>query len=334
MPTQWYNVIPDLPEPPPPPLHPGTHDPIGPDDLRPAVPDGADRPGGQHRELPRHPRRGPRHLPALAAVAAVSSPPTRGAPSTPRPRSSTSTKGSVRPGPTSPTPPCPRPSTTRPRGSGSSPPRPVRGSGGVRWPSPPRSSTECEVWQVRASYDQKPYRKTMMEIWGATVHPSPSDLTEAGRAVLAGDPDSPGSLGIAISEAVEAAVADPTIRYALGSVLNHVLLHQTIIGEEALAQLAKVGEVPDVLVGCTGGGSNFGGLAAVPPREAGRPDEPHHPLRRTGRLSLAHQGRVPLRLRRHRRADPSGQDAHAGTRIRPRPDPRQEDCVTTACRRW
>ncbi len=120
---------------------------------------------------------------------------------------------------------------------------------------------DCEVWQVRASYDQKPYRKTMMEIWGATVHPSPSDLTAAGRAILAADPDSPGSLGIAISEAVEQAGPDPDTRYALGSVLNHVLLHQTIIGEEALLQLAKVEETPDVLVGCTGGGSNFGGLS-------------------------------------------------------------------------
>ena len=101
----------------------------------------------------------------------------------------------------------------------------------------------------------------MMEIWGATVHPSPSDVTEFGKELLAQDPDHPGSLGIAISEAVSAAVADPNTRYALGSVLNHVLLHQTIIGEEALLQLAKVGEQPDVLVGCTGGGSNFGGLS-------------------------------------------------------------------------
>ena len=101
----------------------------------------------------------------------------------------------------------------------------------------------------------------MMEIWGATVHPSPSDVTEYGRSLLALDPNHPGSLGIAISEAVAMAVADPNTRYALGSVLNHVLMHQTIIGEEALLQLAKVGETPDVLVGCTGGGSNFGGLA-------------------------------------------------------------------------
>ena len=117
------------------------------------------------------------------------------------------------------------------------------------------------MWQVAASYRAKPYRKTMMEIWGATVHPSPSDKTDFGRQLLAQDPDHPGSLGIAISEAVAMAVEDPTTRYALGSVLNHVLLHQTIIGEEALLQLAKVGEQPDVLVGCTGGGSNFGGLS-------------------------------------------------------------------------
>ena len=120
---------------------------------------------------------------------------------------------------------------------------------------------ECEVWMVGASYDQKPYRRTMMEIYGAQVHRSPSDLTEAGKAIRADDPEHPGSLGIAISEAVEVAAQDPDIHYALGSVLNHVLLHQTVIGEEALLQLAAVGEQPDLIVGCTGGGSNFGGLA-------------------------------------------------------------------------
>ncbi|HET8642988.1 MAG TPA: TrpB-like pyridoxal phosphate-dependent enzyme [Pseudonocardiaceae bacterium] len=120
---------------------------------------------------------------------------------------------------------------------------------------------ECEVWMVRISYDQKPYRRTMMQTWGAVVHPSPSDLTEAGRKILAENPDSPGSLGIAISEAVEVAAKEPDTKYALGSVLNHVLLHQTVIGEEALRQLELVGETPDLLVGCTGGGSNFGGLS-------------------------------------------------------------------------
>jgi tryptophan synthase beta chain len=119
---------------------------------------------------------------------------------------------------------------------------------------------ECEVWQVRASYDQKPYRRAMMQAFGATVHPSPSDVTEYGRSLLAQDPDNPGSLGIAISEAVEVAAQDPEIRYALGSVLNHVLMHQTIIGEEALRQMDKAGDTPDLIIGCTGGGSNFAGL--------------------------------------------------------------------------
>jgi tryptophan synthase beta chain len=118
----------------------------------------------------------------------------------------------------------------------------------------------CEVWMVRASYDQKPYRRLLMEVYGATVHPSPSDVTSAGRAVLEQHPDSTGSLGIAISEAVEVAAPDPATRYALGSVLNHVLLHQTVIGEEAIKQLAMAGDTPDLIVGCTGGGSNFSGL--------------------------------------------------------------------------
>jgi tryptophan synthase beta chain len=119
---------------------------------------------------------------------------------------------------------------------------------------------DCEVWQVRASYDQKPYRRIMIETFGGKVYPSPSDRTEAGRAVLAANPDSTGSLGIAISEAVEVAAKAEDTKYALGSVLNHVLLHQTIIGEETLLQLAKVDETPDLIVGCTGGGSNFAGL--------------------------------------------------------------------------
>ena len=119
---------------------------------------------------------------------------------------------------------------------------------------------ECEVWQVGASFDQKPYRRMMIEAFGATVHRSPSNLTEAGKHYLEADPNHPGSLGIAISEAVEAAVTDPSVKYALGSVLNHVILHQTIIGEEALLQMAKAGDTPDVILGCTGGGSNFAGL--------------------------------------------------------------------------
>src|SRR5216117_2807339 len=117
---------------------------------------------------------------------------------------------------------------------------------------------ECEVFMVGSSYDQKPYRRSMMQTWGATVHRSPSDLTESGRA-NASHPT--GSLGIAISEAVEIAAQAPDTNYALGSVLNHVLLHQTVIGTEAIAQMELEGARPDVIVGCVGGGSNFAGLA-------------------------------------------------------------------------
>ncbi len=121
---------------------------------------------------------------------------------------------------------------------------------------------ECLVYMVRCSYDQKPFRRSMMQAWKGKVIPSPSDTTESGRAVLAEFPDTPGSLGIAISEAVEVAVKDPDAKYALGSVLNHVLLHQTVIGQETKKQLELGGEgLPDVLVGCCGGGSNFGGFA-------------------------------------------------------------------------
>ncbi|TVR89184.1 MAG: TrpB-like pyridoxal phosphate-dependent enzyme [Spirochaetaceae bacterium] len=123
---------------------------------------------------------------------------------------------------------------------------------------------ECKVFMVRISFDQKPFRKLMMQAWGATCIPSPSNETEAGRQILAAHPDTSGSLGIAISEAVEAAVSDPSggTRYSLGSVLNHVMLHQTIIGLETKKQLALFGEgKPDVVIGCVGGGSNFAGLA-------------------------------------------------------------------------
>ncbi len=121
----------------------------------------------------------------------------------------------------------------------------------------------CKVYMVRVSFDQKPYRKAMMETWGGKCIASPSTETQAGRAALEKDPDTPGSLGIAISEAIEAAVSDQSgkTRYSLGSVLNHVLLHQTIIGLEAKKQLAMIEEYPDIIIGCAGGGSNFAGLA-------------------------------------------------------------------------
>lgn len=120
---------------------------------------------------------------------------------------------------------------------------------------------ECEVYMVRASYKQKPYRRILMELWGASVTPSPSDRTEAGKKFLTQDPEHPGSLGIAISEAIERAVTSKETKYALGSVLNHVLHHQTIIGLEAEIQMKKLGLYPDYVIGCVGGGSNFAGLA-------------------------------------------------------------------------
>jgi tryptophan synthase beta chain len=122
---------------------------------------------------------------------------------------------------------------------------------------------ECKVFMVRVSFDQKPYRKSMMEAWGAKCVASPSTETKAGQDILAVHPDTPGSLGIAISEAIEAAVSDTSgqTRYSLGSVLNHVLLHQTIIGLEAKKQMEKIGEYPDIILGCAGGGSNFAGLS-------------------------------------------------------------------------
>jgi tryptophan synthase beta chain len=260
MPTQWYNIIPDLPEPPPPPLHPGTKQPVGPDDLAPLFPMALimqEVSTDSYIDIPPEvldvyrlwrpsPLYRARRLEeALDTPAKIYykyegvSPAGSHKPNTAVPQAFYNAQEGVR-------------KLTTETGAG-------------QWGSALAFATalfglECEVWQVAASFETKPYRKSMMETWGATVHSSPSDLTEAGRAILAQDPHSPGSLGIAISEAVEMAAPDPTVRYALGSVLNHVLLHQTIIGLEAVAQFEKIGETPDVIVACTGGGSNFSGL--------------------------------------------------------------------------
>ena len=261
MPTQWYNVTADLPEPAPPVLHPGTHQPVGPDDLAPLFPMAiigqevttdryVDIPGAVldvYRMWRTTPLFRARRLERLLDTPARIyykyegvSPAGSHKPNTAVPQAYYNAEEGVQ--------------------------RLTTETGAGQWGTALAFACslyglDCEVWQVRASYDQKPHRRTMMRIWGADVHPSPSDLTEAGRSILAADPSSPGSLGIAISEAVERAATDPGARYSLGSVLNHVLMHQTIIGEEALLQMAKVGEQPDVLVGCTGGGSNFGGLS-------------------------------------------------------------------------
>ena len=165
---------------------------------------------------------------------------------------------------------------------------------------------------VRVSFDQKPYRRALMETYGARCVASPRSETEAGRTILAEHPDSTGCLGIAISEAVEVAAKRDDTNYALGSVLNHVLLHQTVIGQEAMAQLEMAGDYPDVVVGCTGGGSNFAGIAFpfIGAQLRGGTKVARH-RRRAGGLPEPDPRQLRLRLRRHRPPDAAGQDAHA-----------------------
>ena len=261
MPTQWYNIVPDLPAPPPPALHPGTLQPAGPEDFAPLFPMALimqevsqdryiDIPGGvldvyrQWRPSPLF--RAHRLEEALGTPAKIYykyegvSPAGSHKPNTAVPQAYYNAMDGIK--------------------------RLTTETGAGQWGTALAFACalyglECEVFQVGASYDKKPYRRLMIEAFGGTVHRSPSNLTEAGRKLGADPKNQSGSLGIAISEAVEQAVKDPETRYALGSVLNHVLMHQTIIGEEALLQLAKAGDTPDLIVGCTGGGSNFGGLS-------------------------------------------------------------------------
>lgn len=261
MPTTWYNIIPDLPAPPPPPLHPGTHQPIGPEALEPLFPMDLilqevateryiDIPGGVldvYRQWRPSPLYRAHNLERLLGTPARIyykyeglSPAGSHKPNTSVPQAYYNAKAGVK-------------KLTTETGAG-------------QWGTALSFACslyglDCEVWQVGASYDAKPYRRLMIETYGGKVHRSPSPLTEAGKKFLAENANHPGSLGIAISEAVEVAAQDPTIKYALGSVFNHVLLHQTIIGEEALLQLQQAGETPDLIVGCTGGGSNFAGLS-------------------------------------------------------------------------
>ncbi|MFD0974343.1 TrpB-like pyridoxal phosphate-dependent enzyme [Plantactinospora endophytica] len=274
MPRRWYNIVADLPAAPPPVLHPGTMAPVGPDDLAILFPMELIRQEvttERYVDIPEdvldvyrlwRPSplyRAHRLERALGTPAKIFykyegvSPAGSHKPNTAVPQAYYNAAAGIR--------------------------RLTTETGAGQWGTAlafacAQYGLDCEVWQVRASYDQKPYRKIMIETFGGVVHPSPSELTGAGRAVLGRYPDSPGSLGIAISEAVEMAAGSPDTNYALGSVLNHVLLHQTVIGEEAIAQFGKVGLTPDVIVGCTGGGSNFGGLAFPFLREklAGRMD--------------------------------------------------------------
>ena len=257
IPTHWVNLMPDLPGDPAPPLHPGTKEPAGPDDLSPLFPMaliGQEVSAEPEIEIPDRVRdvyklwrptplyRARRLEQALDTPAHIyykyegGSPAGSHKPNTAVAQAYENAEAGIR-------------KLTTETGAG-------------QWGSSLAFACslfglECEVWMVGSSYDQKPYRRSMMETWGASVHRSPSDVTAAGRSQQ-GHPT--GSLGIAISEAVEVAAQSADTNYSLGSVLNHVLLHQTVIGQETIAQLGMAGEEPDIVIACVGGGSNFGGL--------------------------------------------------------------------------
>jgi tryptophan synthase beta chain len=258
IPTHWVNLLPDLPGDPKPPLSPATMQPAGPDDLTPIFPMeliGQEVSMDPEVAIPDEVRdiyRRWRPTPVFRAHALEK------ALDTPAhiyyKYEGVSPAGSHKPNSAIPQAWANKQAGVK---------RLVTETGAGQWGSSLALACslfglECEVYMVGASYDQKPYRRAMMETWGATVHRSPSDLTESGRAQQ-GNPS--GSLGIAISEAVEVAAGAEDTNYSLGSVLNHVCLHQTVIGQEAIAQMELAGEEPDVVIGCVGGGSNFAGLS-------------------------------------------------------------------------
>ena len=260
IPKQWYNIIPDMPGPLAPVIHPGTMQPVTPDDLLPLFPmDLIEQEVSQQRwiDIPESVReiyrlwrpsplfRAHRLEKALGTPAKIYYKYEGGSPA-----------GSHKPNSAVPQAYYNKIAGTK---------RIATATGAGQWGSSialacQMFGLECTVYMVKVSYNQKPYRRSMMQLWGAEVIPSPSSRTNSGRTILAKDPDSNGSLGIAISEAVEDAATRDDTRYALGSVLNHVCLHQTIIGIEAKEQLALVNDYPDIVIGCHGGGSNFAGI--------------------------------------------------------------------------
>jgi tryptophan synthase beta chain len=261
LPESWYNIVPDLPFQLEPPLNPATRKPVGPEAFAPIFPEEIIRQevtADPYVPIPEEVRETyalwrptplfrARHLEKILDTPAHIyykyegvSPAGSHKPNTAVPQAFYNKQEGVR--------------------------RLTTETGAGQWGSSlafacGQMDLECTVFMVRVSYGQKPYRRLMMQTYGAEVHPSPTDLTRAGCNILEEDPDSPGSLGIAISEAVEDAATHEDAKYSPGSVLNHVLLHQTVIGQEAIGQLELAGEYPDVVVGCVGGGSNFGGVA-------------------------------------------------------------------------
>src|SRR5512135_382332 len=250
MPRSWYNIVADMGTPPLPPLHPGTGMPVGPDDLAAIFPMGLIEQEASAR----------RYIPIPEEVLEIyalwrSTPLIRARRleqflDTPA-RIFYKYEGTSPAGSHKPNTAVAQAFYNKKEGVK----RLATETGAGQWGSALAFACrvfgmECKVYMVRVSYDKKPYRRSMMKTWGATVTASPSQETNAGRMILAAHPDSPGSLGIAISEAVEDAVTNKGTKYSLGSVLNHVLLHQTIIGLEAKKQLAKIGEYPDVVIAC------------------------------------------------------------------------------------
>ena len=262
IPQKWYNIAPDLKTPLAPPLHPATHKPLGPEDLAPLFPMGLitqEMCPDPFIEIPNEildVLKLWRPTPLVRALSLEKAIKTKAR--IYYKNESVSPAGSHKPNTA-----VAQVYYNKQEGVK----RIATETGAGQWGSALSFACslfglECQVYMVRVSFDQKPYRKLLMQTWGGKVAASPSNLTKYGRAVLANDPNSPGSLGMAISEAVEDAVGRDDTKYSLGSVLNHVLLHQTIIGLEAIEQLKLAGEKnPDVVIGCVGGGSNFAGLA-------------------------------------------------------------------------
>lgn len=261
MPTHWYNLQADFPEPLPPPLHPGTREPITPDMMAPLFPDNLvaqEMSTERMIEIPQEVRDVYalyRPTPLLRAVRLEK------ALQTPAhiyyKYEGVSPAGSHKPNTAIPQAYYNKVAGTK---------RLATETGAGQWGSSVAMACsvfglECTVFMVKVSFHQKPYRKLLMQTYGANVFASPSNETEFGRKLLAEDPNSNGSLGIAISEAIEDTVKHPGTKYALGSVLNHVCLHQSVIGEETIRQMSLAGEEPDVVYGCAGGGSNFAGIA-------------------------------------------------------------------------
>src|ERR671934_2923525 len=261
LPRRWYNIRADMPTAPLPVLHPGTGQPVGPDDLAPLFPmalilqEVSEEPEIEIPEEVLDLYSLWRPTPLFRAHRLEQAIGTRS-------RIFYKYEGVSPPGSHKPNTAGPQAFYNKREGRT----RLATETGAGQWGSALAFACkllglECKVYMVRISYEQKPFRRSLIEAWGATVVPSPSEDTQSGRAILEEHPDSPGSLGIAISEAVEDAANRDDTAYSLGSVLNHVLLHQTVIGQEALAQMELAGAFPDVVIGCVGGGSNFAGLA-------------------------------------------------------------------------